>query len=178
MALPLLAGLGTLFQAVGSISAGDSQARAAEQEAQRRRLQADEVEHKAVEDERVFRQQGREFLGEQASAYAKSGVLIEGSPLMQLQDTKFKMEQQVTSQRRASAFYASQLRSGADSQMDQAGGFRTAGFISGIGGVLTGAARLGSIEDKNTFKGSGGGSGGLSSGGYSGNYQNKFGNYA
>lgn len=148
----LAVGLG--INTVGGIMSGEAKARAAEQEAALRDMQAREVELKAIRDERITRKAGAEFMGKQTAALGASGFAasLEGTPLILLEDTMFKIEDEVAALKHAASFRASQLRSGAQSLREQAASSRVAGYFGVFGNILTSVGQMDLLRDENNKK--------------------------
>ena len=93
---------GTVISAAGTISAGNAQKKAQQQNAALVRVQAEE-------DARRSRRQSEALMGRQRAVVAASGTTLEGSPLLIMQDTAAEAETEIRhilrgGQARASAY--------------------------------------------------------------------------
>jgi hypothetical protein len=150
MAFPAIAaGIGLAIQGGGAIASGNAQRDAAERDSYNKRLQALEVERTEAVKTQLMRQTGDRLQGEQVSAYAKGGVELSGSPLLNLEATKAGVEGEIAEMQRDAAFRASQLRTGADSSVMFGNDRATAGYIGAAGGILTGIGKIPGLFDGN-----------------------------
>lgn len=146
----VIMGVGIGINAVSQIISGNAQADAAQKDAALKRLQADQVEKNAARDEALLAQQGHALIGEQTTAYAKSGVELSGTPLLMLEQTNAKVREQSIAIANDAAFRASQLRAGADISEDLGSDRQTAGYLGAAGSLLTGAGQYYLLKDTNT----------------------------
>lgn len=126
-AAPALAIVGSVVSAAGSISAGNAQKKAAQQNAALARMQAEE-------DARRSRRQSNALMGRQRAVVAASGTTMEGSPLLIVQDTAAEAETEIRHILRGGAARASAYQ--------QAGGAAAqAGLIDAGSTLLSGVGR-------------------------------------
>lgn len=119
---------GTVISAAGSISAGNAQKKAAQQNAALARMEA-------AENARRSRRDTDALMGRQRVATAQQGTTAEGSPLLIFEDTAREAEIEVRhilagGSARAQAF------------QEQGRAARTAGLFSAGSTILGGAAEL------------------------------------
>jgi hypothetical protein len=137
----ILAIAGTGAQVAGSIVGGNARARAAEEGAKLKKLQADEVLKRSEINIRALQRQKRQLTGRQVSSFAKAGVDFSGSAIEVLDATEDQFKRDILSARREAAFKADQLRRGADIDTRLASDARAAGIISGVSTGLSGGVR-------------------------------------
>lgn len=103
---------GTAMQAYGQYREGKSQEAMHEYNAQVQANQAKQEEWAAAYDADMLRERGRKFRATQRTKYAASGVTMEGSPLLVLEDTARQIGRDVVMTRyggqRRAGYYRSQ----------------------------------------------------------------------
>lgn len=105
MAVPALLAL-TAFSIGSSIYGGQQANKAAGQEAVLQRQQAAIAQEEANRDAGIHADERTQFLKRQKLAFLKSGVTLEGSPLLVLEDTQRKSQEEVDAMiRRGNAQY-------------------------------------------------------------------------
>lgn len=142
MALPAIAVVGLALQAYGTIKAGSDAAAAGERDAQIKEMQARETEIGGEREVRLLRIRGVKTIGEQANAYAQSGVELSGSPLLMLEETNAQMLEEESALKHDTAYRAEMLRRGGDISRELGAQRQTAAWISAGSSTLTGAASL------------------------------------
>ena len=129
MSAPAAVIVGSVVSAAGSISAGNAQKKAAQQNAALARIQAEE-------DARRSRRQSNGLMGRQRAVVAASGTTLEGSPLLIVQDTAAEAETEIRhilrgGEARASAYQQSGNAAGQAALIDAG-----ATLLSGVGRAL------------------------------------------
>jgi hypothetical protein len=152
MADPVTAGIaavGTGVQIYSQIKAGNDKADAARADAANKRLQATEVIRAGEREQDLLRIRGEKYKGNVAQAYAASGVELQGTPLLQLEDTAKQITSESIALEHATQFRADQLRRGADLEEQQAGNYLDEGLLGALGSGLQGAGRAYALADPN-----------------------------
>jgi hypothetical protein len=134
----------------GAVSEGQARGDAAEAEAYLKKIQADEVDRRAVDREKVMRNENAKTLHGIESMYAASGFELEGSPLLVLESQQGQMETEIQEMIKDSHFRSMMLRSGANIEMEQSGGYRTSGALNGFGSAFSKGAQAYSLLPKNS----------------------------
>lgn len=137
-----VAAVGLVGQAVGGAMAGKARKRAAEQQAQMKREQADELLRRAKRNAVSLIKERNILKGKQASGFAKAGVEMSGSALEVLNATDETYRQEVVNARQEAQFKANQLRRGADVDMKLASDIGKANIISTAGDVVAGSVGI------------------------------------
>lgn len=133
---------GTGASVYGQMQAAESEREAAQREAENRRLQAEEVLRRGKEKEITLTQQGQQISGAQLTGFGKSGVTLEGSPLLAMETTRNAIARDILESRRDAQFRADQLIRGADVQTMLADERRDAANWRAAGTVLTSAGNF------------------------------------
>ena len=138
---------GTLISAIGSVKSAQDQADALEQQAQARFLTAKQAELSAKREAEMAARKGEKIKGAQISAFGRSGVTLEGSPLMMLEETAANISEEISAILASARFKAGTISAEGQLDLVKAGQTRTAGYLQAGGSILTGAARFGMIND-------------------------------
>lgn len=152
MADPVTAGLAVVGTGVGmyaQIKAASDKADAAYAEAANKRQQANEVIRNGDREQDLLRIRGEKYKGNLAQAYASSGVELQGTPLLQLEDTAQQITSESIALDHATQFRASQLRAGADLEVQQGTDIMNEGILGALGTGLQSGARAYSLADPN-----------------------------
>lgn len=134
--------LGMGLGMMGSMQAGAAERNAVYDEASRRRAQAQEELRKTRLNLSAFKKKAEIALGENISSYAKAGVDISESPLLQLAQTKSELGSQAADIERTGLENARLLMSGASNLESQAKQMRRAEQFQMAGTALGGAGSL------------------------------------
>lgn len=133
---------GTALSVYGQLKAANAEQEAAQREADNRRLQAEEVLRRGKEKEITLTHQGEQLLGAQATGFGKSGITLEGSPLLAMETARNAITRDILESRRDSQFRADQLIRGADAQTILAEQRREAANWNVAGTILTSASNV------------------------------------
>lgn len=139
MSLPLLiiGAVGALAQGIGTILSGNAQADAATKNADFKHQQADELLARQAINEQILRDEADRQKLQMGSIAGGSG--LGGSGIgMKLAIMK-NLTESISNSRRDAEFKAKMLNAGAEVDTQLASDIQTAGVISGVGTVLTGA---------------------------------------
>jgi len=112
---------GTALQVYGQYEEARSKAEAARKNAESKRLMAYDVLDRAKYNIAETQKEGDAFASEQLAAYAKSGVEFQGSVLLALEDTAYKISQSMINQQREADSKARSLFMGADVDLQLSG---------------------------------------------------------
>lgn len=138
--LEIIAAAGLATSLYGQISGASAKADADRKNAQIKNMEADELLSRQTINEGIMRDQAElQGLGYQSS-FASTGR--EGAGLGGLLTIKKNLDQNLILSRRDAEFKAKMLRMGADIDLNLASDEQTAGYISGAGTLLTGAAKI------------------------------------
>lgn len=132
---------GTAISAYGSYASGRAQKKQAEANAQIAEADAKAAEQKAKYDEDLHRQRVRKILSSQRAAIGSSGVSVEGSPLLALEETAREGELDALAIRYGGDVSASRSRSEAALSRQEGRSAQRAGYIQAGSTLLTGGAR-------------------------------------
>jgi hypothetical protein len=130
--------IGTGLAAYGNIRAGESKKTAYEMEAAAKEGQAQQVELSAQNEIALTKRRYDRTKNAQLVAFGKSGVLLEGSPLMLMEESAADAFDEMHSIRMAADYRKSTLRTEAGLSRFLGDEAEMAGYISGAGSVLTG----------------------------------------
>lgn len=130
MTAPAAVVIGSVIGAAGSISAGNAEKKAAQQNAALARMQAEE-------EARRTRRDTDALMGRQRAVVGASGTTMEGSPLLIVEDTAREAEIEIRHILRGGAARAESLRQSGNAAAQA--GFLDAGstLLSGIGRALS-----------------------------------------
>lgn len=143
MILGGISALGTAASVAGSIQQGKQQEKVAEYNAAVAEQGAIAEEQKAAYEEEAHRKKVKSILSSQQAAYGATGVDMEGSPLLVMEDTAAQGELDALAIRYGGDVAAAQKRSQANLYRMQGKNARTAGYINAGTSLLTGAANIG-----------------------------------
>lgn len=129
---------GTVLSAYSQYSAAQIEADAGEQKAFIKRLQAQEALDAAQRDAEITIERGKLVQSSQLSSYGRSGVDIEGSPLLKMTETLSSARKDAEAQLRAGKYRAFTSNYEASLQEYSAGETRKAGTINTFSTLLTG----------------------------------------
>ncbi len=136
----VIAGLAALVGAAGTIMSTDAQRKATNYNADVADANAKAAEDKAAFDERAHRENVKKILASQRALYGKSGLSVEGSPLLVMEDTTQQGEMDALAIRYGGDVAAAQQRSSANLFKMQGKNIQTAGYFSAGSTLLGGAA--------------------------------------
>jgi hypothetical protein len=145
----IIAGAGLGLQIYSMVSGANAQADAAERDAADKRLQADEIERRAIVREQFMRLESQRTIGAGVQKTAAMGWDVSGAPLLALEQAHAGMMQEIVEMRREALFQATQLRRGGDIQDDLAGSRRLTGWLSAGGQLLQGVGKWPGLFDGN-----------------------------
>jgi len=157
----LMAGLGMMMSAMGSIWAGQQQADMARYNAAVSRAQADSLKKHG---DLVYKRKQKEkqyMLGKQTALYAKSGIVLDSvSPILVMEDTAYEYELDAQIERYNYYSEAARYENEAGMAEYRAQTYERAGYMKAGATLLTGGAQM--------MSSSSGGGGGFSmwGGGY------------
>jgi hypothetical protein len=130
---------GAMMQAGSSVSAGMSQADAAERNAYFKRLQAQELLERQKINEEIMKEQAEEAKHIYGSGSATSGLA--GTGLGGKLKIHQRLQETLINTRREAEFKAKMLRAGADIETELASDMRSGAWLTGFGSLLgTGAS--------------------------------------
>jgi hypothetical protein len=129
--------------ATGAVISADSQRKAANYNADRAEQNAKAAEEKAAYDERMHRESVRKILSAQRALYGDSGLSMEGSPLLVMEDSTKQAELDALAIRYGGDINAAQQRSSANLLRMQGANAQTAGYITAGTTLLSGAKAAG-----------------------------------
>lgn len=124
--------------AVSAVASGKQQADIAEINAKQAENQALSIQQQAQLETENHRRRVRQTLSAQRAAIGASGVALEGSPLLALEETASEGEFDALTIRYSSQVGEAQARSRAAAERMQASGFRTNGYMSAASTLLYG----------------------------------------
>lgn len=127
---------GTALQIYGQYEEAQAKAEAAKKNAASKREMAYDVLERAKYNINETQKEGDVFAAEQLGAYAKSGVAFEGSVLLALEDTAYKISQSMVNQQREADSKARSLFMGADIDTQLSGDIKKAADLQAVGSVL------------------------------------------
>jgi len=142
MSWAYVAVVAAIVGAVGTISAGDASRRAANQNADAQEQAAIAAQRKASYEEKMHRESVAKLLSAQRSLYGKSGVEMEGSPLLTMEDTAGQGEMDALAIRYGGDVAAAQQRSAANLSRMQASAVQTASYFQAGSTLLSGASTV------------------------------------
>lgn len=152
MGLPVIAAIGLGIQAVGSIKEGFDRAGIANQEAQLKNNQADQIMKMSAIQQDNLKYDSALTRGEMAKDFADGGVEMEGSPLLSMEQANHNYEKQALSMKMSAEFQAQQLRAGGAIDEQYASNAASSGIINGIGNLVQGGVKAYSLSDPNNGK--------------------------
>jgi len=136
--------IGTGVQAYSSMKQGQAAEQAANYNANVARQNAIAAKNQAVEDERSFRVQTRQALGDIRSGYAASGVTLEGSPEDVLYQSASNAELDALKIRHGGELKAMGYENSAALSIMEGANARESGYLSAAGMLLQGSANAAS----------------------------------
>ena len=121
--------VGSIFlQAEAASKEAAAKERALEERSAAKRLEAEELLERSEINAQSLRREGEDIKAAQVGGFAKAGVDVSsGSPLSVLLDTNVKLSRELGLQKREADFKATQLRRGADIDLELAGDERKIG---------------------------------------------------
>jgi hypothetical protein len=139
----VLAVAGTLGSIGGALSAGNAQKAAAEQNAAMAAYEGQIAQQQATFEEAQLRRRTKLQLARQRAAIGASGLALEGSPLLALEDTAAEAELDALSIRYAANLAG--VRSSAQAARDRAAGraAQQQGRLDAVGAAFGGASKIG-----------------------------------
>ena len=133
---------GTALKVYGDYQAAQSQAAAARKNAEAKRMMAFDVLKRADYNINETQKQGELFSSQQLGAYVKSGVELEGSVLLALEDTAYKVSQNMINQQREADSKAKALFMGADIDTQLSGDIGRASIYQALGTTMSAAGAM------------------------------------
>lgn len=149
LVIPLLVA-STAVSAGGAIYQGQQQKKAAEFNAQVAERNAVAAQNKAKYDEGIHRDRVKALLSKQRAIIGKSGLQLEGSPLLALLDTTEQGELDALAIRHGGDVQAARYRSSATASRMQGSAARTGSYLKAGSTLLSGAASAGLASSKLT----------------------------
>jgi hypothetical protein len=148
-------GASSLISASGSLQEGQASEGAAAYNAAVARQSAQASVDKAAYDEEMHRERVRKLISSQRAAYGASGVDIEGSPLLLLEDTAAQGEMDALAIRYGGEVEASQKRSQAELYELQGKNAKKASYYKAGSSLLSGGASIAKTysDSKNPYYG-------------------------
>jgi len=134
--------------AVGTVVSADNQRRAANQNADAQEQAAIAAQKKADFDAQRQRESVSKLLSAQRALWGKSGLTMEGTPLLTLEDTAGKGELDTLAIRFGGDLASARERSAANLSRMQGANAQTAGYFSAGSSLLSGAAQAGGYAAK------------------------------
>lgn len=135
--LTMLAVVATGASIAGGISAGQAQKKAATKSADFQEEQASLALEEAQTNAGILADDRRQLLRRQALAYTKSGVALEGSPLLVLENTRSKSQQEVDAVvKSGAAQYKLGMQNAATTRASGRAAL-TSSYVAGAGQVAT-----------------------------------------
>lgn len=161
MALIAVAAAGTAIQVYGQMQAANARSAAANDEANAKRLMAQEVQDRMNLNRETLRKQGDTMIGNQRSQYAAGNVDVgSGSPLLTMENTFAETKRKINDQQIEADFRSRMDIIGAASDERLASQYQQSGQIGMVGTLLTrGAAIYGAMSTPNGSPAPGGNSG-------------------
>jgi hypothetical protein len=133
---------GTALQMYGQYEQAQQQASAAKKNAEAKRLMADDLLKRSEYNIAETKKEGDAFASEQMGAYFKAGVALEGSVLLALEDTAYKVSQNMLNQQREANDKARALYMGADIDTQLSGDIQKATYINMAGTAMSTASKI------------------------------------
>ena len=131
----------TAYQIYSDRKRAKAEEAAARERGEAKRVQAFELLERFELNAEALRKRGSAFQQEQMAAFAAGGVdVTKGTPLLAMQATKLKVDQQLMIERKEAESKANALFAGADIDTRLAGDIRAAERRGRIGTFLSGAA--------------------------------------
>ena len=125
----------------GAVYSGEMQKKAADYNADVANVNALMAQNKAKADEQAHRAMVAKILSSQRALYGKSGLSMEGSPLLVMEDTALQGELDALTIRYGGDVAAANARSQANLQRMQGRAAQTSGYISAGTTLLSGASQ-------------------------------------
>lgn len=133
---------GTAIQVYAQYEEAQAKAEAAKKNAAAKREMAYDVLERAKYNIAETQKEGDVFAAEQLGAYAKSGVAFEGSVLLALEDTAYKISQSMINQQREADSKARSLFMGADVDLQLSGDIKKVADLQAASTLLRTGSRL------------------------------------
>ncbi len=143
MALAAVAVAGTAIQVYGQIQSANAQANAATQDADAKRMMAQEVEDRQTLNRETLRRQGVTEMGNQSSQYAAGNVDVgSGSPLMTMENTLAETNRKINNNQIEADFRSRMYLISAANEDQVSAADTNSGWWKAAGTILTGAAGI------------------------------------
>ena len=143
LSVPLVLGIaGAATSAFGAISSGIGQSQMAKYNAEVQRQNAETLRKAGEVEAARVRQKGEDLLAQQRATYGAAGVEFEGSPLLLMQETAARVEQDALAARYGYQVKASQAEATAGLQDFYGGQALTSGWLSGATSLLKGGYEM------------------------------------
>ena len=140
--------LAAVIAATGAIVSADAQRKAANTNADAQERAAEAAQQKANFDAQRQRESVSKLLSAQRALWGKSGLAMEGTPLLTLEDTAGQGELDTLAIRYGGDIGAARERSAANLSRMQGANAMTAGYFSAGSSLLSGAAQAGGYGAK------------------------------
>ena len=134
----IASGIATGVKIFGDLKAGSDQQKATDFNAEVSEQDAIAAKKKAKYDEEIHRERVKSFLSKQKAIIGKSGVTIEGSPLLALLDTIEKGELDALAIREGGLVESQRFRSSATQSRIKGKAIRTGSFFDAGSTLLSG----------------------------------------
>jgi hypothetical protein len=135
-------GASVVANVLGSSAAASAKRRAAEEEALRREAQAVEEERRSKRELSLFKRKSQAVLGDAVSSYAKAGVNLSDSALLNIATSSANLESDAVEMERQSKENARLIRMGAAGMRQEARDIAAAQPFEIAGTVLSGIGKL------------------------------------
>lgn len=132
----------TAVSVVGALSSADAQRRAANQNADAHEQAAIAARKKAEFEEQRHRLGVQKLISTQRSLWGKSGLAMEGTPLLTIEDTVVQGELDALAIRYGGDIAAAQARSAANLSRMRGADAQTAGYFAAGSSLLSGATKV------------------------------------
>lgn len=134
---------GTVLQLYGQYEQGKAQAEAYAQQAAAKRIQAYDLLERSKYNIQQTKLEGAVFAEKQVAGYVKSGVEMSGSALLALEETAYKLSENVINQKKEADAKAKALFMGADIDTQLSGDIKKATYINMAGTAAMSAYNIG-----------------------------------
>lgn len=130
---------GTGLSIFGQMEQSKAEGRALAQQADAKRLQAQELLNRTEINIGALKDEARQMKARQATAFAAAGVDVgSGSALVQAEALNEQLVKQINNEREAALFTAESILRGADIDMETAANLKKANFFNVLGTGLSG----------------------------------------
>jgi len=137
-----LGAVGTGVSAAGAVSSGIAQSNMAKYNAEVQRQNAETLRKAGEVEAARVRQKGEDLLAQQRATYGAAGVEFEGSPLLLMQETAARVEQDALAARYGYQVKASQAEATAGLQDFYGSSALSSGWLGGAASLLKGGYEM------------------------------------